>query len=100
TNLTAEVTGSAATRASGLGANTLAESAEVMNAWAAQIAGFPIGDPGFRMLNHSGLTLDSRVSPGRMVELLSALARRAGPAGPGLPDGVARYLDPRAIGDA
>jgi D-alanyl-D-alanine carboxypeptidase/D-alanyl-D-alanine-endopeptidase (penicillin-binding protein 4) len=99
TNLTAEVTGSAATEAAGVDARTLADSARVMNTWAAQVADFPIGDPGFRLVNHSGLTLDSRVSPRRMVELLSALARRAGSSGE-LPDGVARYLRPYPVGDA
>jgi serine-type D-Ala-D-Ala carboxypeptidase/endopeptidase (penicillin-binding protein 4) len=99
TNLTAEVTGSAATRAAGVDARTLADSARVMNTWAAQVAGFPIGDPGFRLVNHSGLTLESRLSPRRMVELLAALAPRAGSHAEGLPDGVARYLRPYPAGD-
>lgn len=98
TNLTAEVTGAASTRAAGLDARTLAASAEVMNAWAAQVAGFPVGDPGFRFVNHSGLTLDSRVSPRRMVELLAALAKRGG-KDRGLPGGVAQYLRPHAVHD-
>lgn len=93
TNLTAEVTGSAATRASGIEARTLADSAAVMNAWAAQVAGFPMGDPGFRFVNHSGLTLDSRVSPRRMVDLLAALSKRDGPAG-----GIAGYLRDYQLG--
>ena len=95
TNLTAEVTGTSATRATGTTARSLADSAAIMNAWAASVAGFPGNDPGFRFVNHSGLTLDSRVSPRRMVELLAALARRA--ADPGrkhgrLPGGIAGYL--------
>jgi D-alanyl-D-alanine carboxypeptidase/D-alanyl-D-alanine-endopeptidase (penicillin-binding protein 4) len=105
TNLTAEVTGAAAARAIGAEAGSLAQSAAVMNAWAASVAGFPLGDPEFRLVNHSGLTLESRVSPRRMVALLASLGRRGpGPsAGPsaglsaghaGLPGGIARYLRP------
>lgn len=97
TNLTAEVTGSAATRVLGIKARTLSQSAAAMNHWAAGTAGFPAGDPGFQMANHSGLTLQSRVSPRRMVELLVALTERAevGHAGKveGLPGGVATYLE-------
>ena len=54
---------------------TLAESAARMNLWAAGFAGFPEGDPEFRMVNHSGLATASRVSPRRMVALLQAAAR-------------------------
>lgn len=95
TNLTAEVTGTAATRAVGVKAGTLAQSAEVMNAWAASVGGFQAGDPGFRFVNHSGLTTQSRVSPRRMVDLLAAFARRnPGPGGrhPRLPGAIAGYL--------
>ena len=95
TNITAEVTGSAATRTIGIAAGSLKDSAEVMNAWAASVAGFKIGDPGFRFANHSGLSLNSRVSPRRMVELLVALGKRAPDAGaahPRLPGGIAGYL--------
>jgi serine-type D-Ala-D-Ala carboxypeptidase/endopeptidase (penicillin-binding protein 4) len=98
TNLTAEVTGAAAARGIGADAESLAQSAAVMNAWAASVAGFPLGDPEFRLVNHSGLTLESRVSPRRMVALLAALGRRAPasaarPAGSaGLPGGIAGYL--------
>lgn len=94
-NLTAEVTGSAATRAVGMDAQTLVESADVMNAWAAAVAGFPQGDPGFRFVNHSGLTTESRVSPRRMVDLLMALSRRAAPSDgrhARLPGAIAGYL--------
>lgn len=100
TNLTAEVAGTAATRAVGVPARTLAESAAVMNAWAGSVAGFAPDDPEFRLVNHSGLTLDSRLSPRRMVELLVALARReAGGTGPHerLPGGIAAYLRPRDV---
>ena len=100
TNLTAEVAGSAATRATGLSARTLADSAAVMNAWAAEVAGFPLHDPGFQLVNHSGLTLDSRVSPRRMVELLMALAKEDGAkTAKGLPGGVAAYLRSYDTGD-
>jgi serine-type D-Ala-D-Ala carboxypeptidase/endopeptidase (penicillin-binding protein 4) len=104
TNLTAEVTGSAATRAVGMPARTLAESAAVLNAWAGGVAGFAPDDPEFRLVNHSGLTLDSRVSPRRMVALLAALARRDWDVGAGagarqgrLPGGVALYLRPHNV---
>lgn len=92
TNLTAEVTGSAATRATGLAARTLSDSAAVMNVWAAQVAGFPLHDPGFQLVNHSGLTLDSRVSPRRMIELLAALAEDEDRGAGKMPGGVADYL--------
>ncbi len=100
TNLTAEVTGSAATRAVGMQARSLADSAAVMNAWAGSVAGFPVGDPEFRLVNHSGLTLDSRISPRRMVGLLAALGRRSpggSGANAGLPDGIAGYLRPHDV---
>lgn len=100
TNLTAEVTGSAATRSVGVNAQSLADSAEVMNAWAASVGGFPAGDPGFRFLNHSGLTTGSRVSPRRMVDLLAAFARRSpGPGGAHarLPGAIAGYLKPHNV---
>lgn len=95
TNVTAEVTGAAAARARGVEAKTLAESAAAMNDWAAEIAGFPKGDPGFRFVNHSGLTLDTRVSPRRMADLLIALARENTPADRRhalLPGAIAGYL--------
>ncbi len=100
TNLTAEVTGAGATRATGVGASSLRDSAEVMNAWASSVAGFALGDPGFQLVNHSGLSLRSRVSPRRMVELLSALARRAPDPGRRhgrLPGGIAGYLKPHNV---
>ncbi len=76
TNLTAEMVGQAATRAGGVRPGSLADSAAAMGDWAARLAGFPPGDPGFRLANHSGLSERSRLSPRRMVELLVALARR------------------------
>ncbi len=101
TNLTAEVTGAAASRAVGRPARTLAESAAVMNAWAGGVAGFAPDDPEFRLVNHSGLTLESRVSPRRMVALLAALARREAGAGTSangrLPGGIAGYLRPHNV---
>ena len=76
TNLTAEMVGQAATRAGGMRPGSLAASAAAMGDWAAGVAGFPAGDPGFRLANHSGLSEDSRLSPRRMVALLVAMARR------------------------
>jgi D-alanyl-D-alanine carboxypeptidase/D-alanyl-D-alanine-endopeptidase (penicillin-binding protein 4) len=95
TNLTAEMVGLAATRAGGLEPSSLAGSAAGMNAWAAEMAGFPVGDPGFQLVNHSGLATESRVSPRRMVEVLAAAARRNPEAGtryPRLPGGVTELL--------
>ena len=86
TNLTAEMVGLAASRAGGAQPATLAASAAAMRAWAAEVAGFPAGDPGFRLTNHSGLAADSRTSPRRLVELLAAIARRE----PKTADGTAR----------
>lgn len=102
TNLTAEALGMAATRAVGVEATALADSAAVMNAWAGMVAGFAPGDPGFDFANHSGLSLDGRVSPQRMVDFLTALARRADPAGaahPRLPGGIAGYLKTHNVRD-
>jgi D-alanyl-D-alanine carboxypeptidase/D-alanyl-D-alanine-endopeptidase (penicillin-binding protein 4) len=95
TNLTAEMVGLAASRAGGATPETLAASAEAMNAWAAGVAGFPPGDPGFRLTNHSGLAADSRVSPRRFVEFLTAMAKRQPAEGtrhPRLPGGVIDML--------
>lgn len=97
TNITAEATGTAATRTVGIDAGSLPASANTMNAWASIVAGFEINDPGFRFVNHSGLTLDSRVSPRRMVELLEAIGRRSpdsGSAHARLPGSIAGYLRP------
>ena len=55
---------------------TLFESAQEMNAWAADVAGFPVNDPAFRFANHSGLSTVSRVSPQRLVDLLRVVAAR------------------------
>ena len=102
TNLTAEVAGATAARALGQQVSTLVDSAAVMNAWAASVAGFRPGDPEFRLLNHSGLSLAGRVSPRRMVALLQALARRApapGAAHERLPGAIAGYLRRREVKD-
>lgn len=80
TNLTAEAAGLAAARAGGGSIDSLAASAEAMNLWAAGFAGFPPGDPGFRLLNHSGLSGESRASARRIAELLVAADRRGFPA--------------------
>jgi len=92
TNLTAELVGLAASRAGGAAPASLAESAAALNAWAAAAAGFPPGDPGFRMANHSGLSDASRVSPRRLVELLAAAARRQPGAGGREPAAIAALL--------
>lgn len=76
TNLTAELVGIAASRAGGALPGDPVASAAMMNAWAAGFAGFPAGDPGFRLANHSGLSLASEVTPRRMAEVLLAAARR------------------------
>ena len=95
TNLTAEIVGLAASRAGGLEPGSLADSAAAMNAWAAEAAGFAPGDPGFRLVNHSGLSTASRVSPRRFAEFLAAMARRRPEPGkrhPRLPGGLADLL--------
>jgi D-alanyl-D-alanine carboxypeptidase/D-alanyl-D-alanine-endopeptidase (penicillin-binding protein 4) len=95
TNLTAEMVGLAASRAGGVEPATLAASAAAMNAWAAEAAGIPPGDPGFRLTNHSGLAADSRVSPRRFVEFLAAMARRhkePSKRHPRLPGGITDLL--------
>lgn len=94
TNITAELVGFAATHAGQAEVLTPTGSAAAMNAWASQLAGFPLGDPGFRLANHSGLSTESRVSPRRLVEVLTAVARRepAGEAARGLPERIAMLL--------
>ena len=99
TNLTAEMAGLAASRAASKAGDpeldSLAASAGAMNAWAAEVAGFAPGDPGFRLTNHSGLASNSRVSPRRMAEFLAAMAKRQ-PASskrhPRLPGGITDLL--------
>ena len=95
TNLTAEMVGLAASRAGGAKPKTLAASAEAMNAWAAGVAGFAPGDPGFRLTNHSGLAADSRISPRRMAEFLAAVVKQKPTKSkrhPRLPGGVTDLL--------
>ncbi|MEM8699295.1 MAG: D-alanyl-D-alanine carboxypeptidase, partial [Pseudomonadota bacterium] len=92
TNITAEALGAAAS-----GAESPAGSAAAMNAWAADLAGFASGDPGFAFVNHSGLTTDSRVSPQRMVDFLRALARQPGTGHARLPGPAAGYLKPHNV---
>lgn len=75
TNISAELLGVAASIRSGPWPETLDASAESMNRWAAGYAGFPSGDGGFRLANHSGLTAASRLSPARMAALLRAAHR-------------------------
>ncbi|MEX2520293.1 MAG: D-alanyl-D-alanine carboxypeptidase/D-alanyl-D-alanine-endopeptidase, partial [Paracoccaceae bacterium] len=80
TNLTAEAVGVAAARALGGAPATLGASAAAMNDWVAEFAGFPPGDAGFQLVNHSGLSPDSRVSVRRFAEFLLAAERRGFPA--------------------
>ncbi|MGF1445317.1 MAG: D-alanyl-D-alanine carboxypeptidase/D-alanyl-D-alanine-endopeptidase [Pikeienuella sp.] len=75
TNLTAEVVGVAVAEARGEQLATLAQSAALMNAWAGRLAGAAPGDPRLKFVNHSGLTIESRVSPERMVQFLQGAAR-------------------------
>ena len=89
TNLTAETLGLAAAHARGGAPEDLRDSAAVMNAWAAGFANFPPGDPGFHMVNHSGLSEASRASPRRLVEILHAADQRGFA---GLQGGVASTL--------
>lgn len=89
TNLTAEAIGLAATEARTGRPADLSGSARAMAEWAAALAGFPPGDPGFALANHSGLSAESRASPLRMAAFLRAAA--ATPL-PGL-------LDDHPIGD-
>ncbi|MEL6766922.1 MAG: D-alanyl-D-alanine carboxypeptidase/D-alanyl-D-alanine-endopeptidase [Pseudomonadota bacterium] len=98
TNITAELCGVAAAGAPASGA--LEASAGALNAWAAERGGFEAGDPGFRLANHSGLSLRSRVSPARLVQLLQAVALAPAPAetvDDRLPPGVAQLLRPHNI---
>lgn len=102
TNLTAEMVGIAASRAGGMMPHDAGQSAAAMNGWAAGFAGFAPGDPGFRLANHSGLSLISRLSPRRMAELLRAAAARPQTRGYEelhLPGMVAGLLRPHHIGD-
>ncbi|MEM6680051.1 MAG: D-alanyl-D-alanine carboxypeptidase, partial [Pseudomonadota bacterium] len=78
----------------------LRTSAAVLNTWAAERAGFAVGDPGFVLANHSGLSLRSRLSPERLVALLLAEAAEPSPVAlrdPRLPGGVAQILKPHNI---
>ncbi|EEE38992.1 D-alanyl-D-alanine carboxypeptidase/D-alanyl-D-alanine-endopeptidase [Rhodobacteraceae bacterium KLH11] len=68
TNLTAEMVGLAATKARGVKAQNLEESAAEMNRWAAE--GF--GANGVGMLDHSGLSGASRIAPADFVKVLAA----------------------------
>ncbi|MEM9045522.1 MAG: D-alanyl-D-alanine carboxypeptidase/D-alanyl-D-alanine-endopeptidase [Pseudomonadota bacterium] len=87
TNLTAEAVGIAAS-----GSPDLASSSATLNDWAAGVAGFAVGDPGFQLVNHSGLTTESRLSPRLTVALLKALAAREGGTHPRLPGPIAGLL--------
>lgn len=92
TNLTAEAVGLAASEG-----DSLAASANAMNAWAAEALGLGRSDPGFRLVNHSGLTTKSRVSPRRITDLLRVLAARPGQVHARLPGPLAGYLKPHNV---
>ncbi|MEM7240440.1 MAG: D-alanyl-D-alanine carboxypeptidase, partial [Pseudomonadota bacterium] len=92
TNLTAESVGLTASRG-----DSLAASANAMNAWVAETLGLGRSDPGFRLVNHSGLTTKSRVSPQRMTDLLRVLAARPGQSHPRLPGPLAGFLKPHNV---
>ena len=87
TNLTAEVVGLAASRAGRdrTAPATLLASAGRMAAWARSVTGLGADRRGFRLANHSGLTLASRLRPDRMVRLLRRAAHRPAPEGAGHP---------------
>lgn len=102
TNLTAELVGIAASRAQGAAPRDPSQSAAVLNAWAGGFAGFPPGDPGFRLANHSGLSLESLVSPRRMADILRAAAAHPAVAGFEelvLPGMIAGMLKRHNVGD-
>lgn len=80
TNLTAEALGLAATRSGGLAPSNLAASAGSMNAWTSAFVGAAPGDPGLALVNHSGLSGNSRMTVRRMVEVLAAADLRGFPA--------------------
>ena len=74
TNLTAESVGLAATAAAGAPADTLEASAGAMTDWARARYGLRRA----MLVNHSGLTARSMISPSEMVRLLVAAAGRDG----------------------
>ncbi|MGH1331272.1 MAG: D-alanyl-D-alanine carboxypeptidase/D-alanyl-D-alanine endopeptidase [Paracoccaceae bacterium] len=67
TNLTAEITGLAATAARGVVAGNLARSAAEMNLWIQE----QLGTRHAHFVDHSGLGQDSRISSSDMVRLLA-----------------------------
>ena len=87
TNITAEAAGLAATRRQDGGVRTLAQSGAQMSAWLAA----RYGAQGLRFVDHSGLGVDSRVTPRAMARFLHAAGREGV-----LPD----LLRPHPIRDA
>ncbi|MGF1552808.1 MAG: D-alanyl-D-alanine carboxypeptidase/D-alanyl-D-alanine-endopeptidase [Paracoccaceae bacterium] len=79
----------------------LPASARAMTRWAAARAGFAPDDPGFHLANHSGLSIASRLSPERAVDLLIAEARLGRPVpgrvNPRRPLGVAQLLREKRV---
>lgn len=75
TNLTAEVAGLAATRATGAEPETLMESAAAMNRWIREFS----GATGVELVNHSGLNGGSRATARALAALFAAAERRGYP---------------------
>ncbi|HEU0221260.1 MAG TPA: D-alanyl-D-alanine carboxypeptidase/D-alanyl-D-alanine-endopeptidase [Paracoccaceae bacterium] len=74
TNLTAEVLGLQAARARGIAAGTLAGSGAAMADWVRAYAGL---QGGLAIVNHSGLSAETQMTPRQTVALLAAAERRA-----------------------
>lgn len=72
TNLTAEMVGLAASKARGVTAMTLAESAAEMNRWAREA----LGMPHVALVDHSGLGAASRMRPDELARALVLAERR------------------------
>ncbi len=73
TNITAEMVGMTASRARGAELQSLTDSADEMNLWAAQTYGVD----GVAMVDHSGLGDASRIAPSALVKMLVA-AQKSG----------------------
>jgi D-alanyl-D-alanine carboxypeptidase/D-alanyl-D-alanine-endopeptidase (penicillin-binding protein 4) len=75
TNLTAEALGMTATQTAGKTPQDLHASAERMGQWMLRRAGLSGSDAaGLRLMNHSGLDAESRVTPAQMSRFLRAAA--------------------------
>ncbi|MEM1346315.1 MAG: D-alanyl-D-alanine carboxypeptidase [Pseudomonadota bacterium] len=101
TNLTAEALGLAASHATDGAPATLAASAGLMNRWHAGCIGRSSDDAAIGFVNHSGLSIQSRIAPEHLVALLASAAGRgaAKARAPSLPPGTAAaLLAPYALG--